>query len=559
MKAQIRKDIESIPQLGVANDQNLRAYLRARGITQKRLLEVTEKQILNETLNKTFSDISIMSDLEAKKAFESDNTKFSFSYLGFLNEAFLAKVDTSRPEVITEYFNNNKENYRKPKSVKYSYVELLPEDYKSQVELSEDDLQASYQAQIDDFKLPKKMRLRQIVISKTDKPTSALEKLVTPEEENSQEKIQEKAKKTEEEKKELSLKTKARLNDGEDFAKVASEVSEDLLTKDKGGDLGWLEAKNIPETIRAKAIELEAGEISTIINTKDSFYIVKADEVEAEKYKPYEEVRAKLENDLRLAAAPTYAKVDAYNLIDGLRESEGKEEAANFVDFFNAKGKKVVVNQDYYPQGQGKNPEEVKITAGAIVSLEGSIDVLDIGSKVFIYHVDSVKDSYLPDLSEVIADVTDDFKQAESKKLAQNNAQTALEKIIASTKSGKSLQDALAATAAEDGLELKESEAFSRQGNRSDPFNSLQGGENIFNLTKDSPLAEKVFEGQDGYYLIALKEIVPAPAEEFAAKKKELEEEEQGKAQNRLYQALIANLKAHSKIWIDPSVMEKNR
>ena len=58
---------------------------------------------------------------------------------------------------------------------------------------------------------------------------------------------------------------------------------------------------------------------------------------------------------------------------------------------------------------------------------------------------------------------------------------------------------------------------------------------------------------------MTLKDIIPAPTEEFAAKKKEIVEEEQSKAQNRLYQALIANLKAHSKIWIDPNVMDKNK
>ncbi len=84
--------------------------------------------------------------------------------------------------------------------------------------------------------------------------------------------------------KEASLKLaneiKARLDKGEDFAKVAKEVSEDPMAKNNGGDLGKasrteqrLERRGYGPLLE-KAYTMQVGEIAGPIETKDGYHII---------------------------------------------------------------------------------------------------------------------------------------------------------------------------------------------------------------------------------------------------------------------------------------------
>lgn len=92
---------------------------------------------------------------------------------------------------------------------------------------------------------------------------------------------------------------KARLDKGEDFAKVAKEVSDDTTTKSRGGDLG-LATKSDQRLISRgwgplldKAYEMKVGEIAGPIKTNNGYHIITVTQgVEVE---PYDEARAGLE------------------------------------------------------------------------------------------------------------------------------------------------------------------------------------------------------------------------------------------------------------------------
>jgi parvulin-like peptidyl-prolyl isomerase len=67
---------------------------------------------------------------------------------------------------------------------------------------------------------------------------------------------------------------RAQLVKGEDFAKVAAEVSTDTGTKAKGGDLGWFARGAMVPEFESAAFSLKVGEISQPIKSQFGYHII---------------------------------------------------------------------------------------------------------------------------------------------------------------------------------------------------------------------------------------------------------------------------------------------
>jgi parvulin-like peptidyl-prolyl isomerase len=81
-----------------------------------------------------------------------------------------------------------------------------------------------------------------------------------------------------------------RLAKGEDFAKVALEVS-DSATKQNGGLLGDVNIADMSDTLRPLVEALKPGDITAPIRTQRGYQILKLDARVAEQPKPFEDVR----------------------------------------------------------------------------------------------------------------------------------------------------------------------------------------------------------------------------------------------------------------------------
>ena len=103
--------------------------------------------------------------------------------------------------------------------------------------------------------------------------------------------------------KDEAQKVKARLNKGEDFAKVAKEVSQDTATKDKGGDLGFVNYNDsgYDAQFMAGAKKLKEGVISDPVQSSFGYHIIKC--IKKQEYpvkdfnKVKDEIKKQLESD----------------------------------------------------------------------------------------------------------------------------------------------------------------------------------------------------------------------------------------------------------------------
>ncbi len=99
--------------------------------------------------------------------------------------------------------------------------------------------------------------------------------------------------------KEKILEIKKQVDSGADFAELAKRSSEDPMTREKGGDLGFFIQENkVPEFEKA-AFSLEVGKVSDVIKTDYGFHIIKVEAKQAPTKLYFDDVK----NDLILFLA----------------------------------------------------------------------------------------------------------------------------------------------------------------------------------------------------------------------------------------------------------------
>jgi peptidyl-prolyl cis-trans isomerase C len=110
----------------------------------------------------------------------------------------------------------------------------------------------------------------------------------------------------------------ARVKAGEDFAKVATELSKDPAGD--GGDLGWFTKDRMVPEFADAAFKLKPGEVSEPVKSQFGWHVIKVEERRMRTFPPFEELKdqashyvaQKAQSDL-IASLHTSAKVERFD------------------------------------------------------------------------------------------------------------------------------------------------------------------------------------------------------------------------------------------------------
>lgn len=221
----------------------------------------TTKHLVNGLLSSEFS-----LEKETKADYELMQQRRTGRALQINIAPFKKNIEVTDEEV-TKHYDDNRESFRVEEKVSVEYIELSVDKLIAMQSASEEQIESYYKENLDAFyKDEDKRQYSHILISSETK--DAFEKIKA---------------------------LKSRIDSGEDFASIAKSDSEDMPTKDIGGDLGVLSSGDMEESFEAAANRLlNVGDVSEPIKSDFGYQLIKLTSFVKGVTKPLEEVKSEI-------------------------------------------------------------------------------------------------------------------------------------------------------------------------------------------------------------------------------------------------------------------------
>jgi parvulin-like peptidyl-prolyl isomerase len=156
--------------------------------------------------------------------------------------------------------------------------EMFQAEINNKARLSDAQLRDFYNKNPERFRKPDSVSIQTVTIAYGDNPSAADKK-----------KARQRA--------DDAVKQAETTKDYEGFGTLAEQVSMDDW-RVMMGDHKWLHRGRMPKQVEAVVFSMKAGQISDVIDTGDSFCIVRVNGIEPSHLVPYDEVKAELKKDL---------------------------------------------------------------------------------------------------------------------------------------------------------------------------------------------------------------------------------------------------------------------
>lgn len=403
-------------------------------------------------LRELITDVIVLNEEDLKEAYRERNEMAKIRYALVDAASFASQVPVT-DEAVQQYFEANKLRYRvqEKRTVK---VAALTNDSLPEAEFSDEQIRAFYNQNRDRFQTPERVFTRHVLLLTTDLNTGE----TIPEDQV-------------EEKKARAEEAYRKLQDGADFAEVAAEYSEDAGTAASGGELGWVVRGQYgdPELERA-VFSLQEGQYSGVVKSSTGFHIVKVDKRDRAQMQPLENVREQIIADLQAEQQQDQLIERADRAVNAMRKPAAEIDAAA--------AELGLPVSTYGPFDRFAAPpalQPMPTFFGNLMSAQlGEPTTYDHEGTAYIGVVTEILPPRDPELSEVKAQVTQDYVQAEARKLAQQRA----DELLAAARES-SLEEA----ASRFGLSVETSDFFKR----TDTVEGFTSAQAIGNTAFDKP------------------------------------------------------------------------
>lgn len=258
---------------GVFDPQQFQMVIGGAGYTPLTYRAELRRDMKFQQLNRGIQASAFYTVPEAKRAASLADQTRDVAYMRIAVDELMDEV-TVTDEEVREYYDNHTNEFRTPETVNLAYLELNRNDLMDEVEVTEAELKALYEETKHLYSRDENRRVAHILIEAGDE-------------------------RSQEEARQQIEKIRQRIKEGEDFAEMAEEFSEDPGSAAEGGDLGYQARGAYTEEFDEVAFSLEVNELSEPVETEFGYHLIKVLDVEPEEVPSFAEVRDEVETELR--------------------------------------------------------------------------------------------------------------------------------------------------------------------------------------------------------------------------------------------------------------------
>lgn len=476
------RNIEQFKVDGKFSNERMQMILRNAALTLKSYKESLKSQFIIDQSRSGIIASAFVLDNEQNEIVALDRQTRDFGLATIFKSDYLESIFVS-DEDVSAYYEESKEDYKKPRNVDVSYITIDRASLESSVDIDEDRIQVMYETEKAEF-VGEEERVSSHILIKIDDDT------------------------TEEQALAAIKKVEERLNAGEAFDVLAKELSEDEGSASEGGDLGRSGRGVYVADFEDALFALKSpGDVSAPVKTEFGYHLIKLGSIEANEIPSLDEMRAALEDRYRKEQADqayaelaerlsdiTYSSPDLAEAADELslevKQLVGVASATSNEIFSSARVQKVLFSEDLVVEQN--NSDLIEFAEGRSV----------------VFRVDALHEESVQPLDAVKEQVRDNIKAKKSAEFAASVGEAYRSRIA----SGEDVE----AVAKEMGVNWKQHTAVRRD-------NVMLNREvitKLFTLAKKEKLADNVvgFEIMGGDYVVmVLNEIHQGNADDANA------------------------------------------
>jgi peptidyl-prolyl cis-trans isomerase D len=428
----------------------------------------------------------------------------------YVPDAIVVDVPKPTAEQLNAYFEANKNKFQIPEFRAFSYILLTADDVMPQVGVTADMVKQEYEARAAEFGTAEKRDVDQAMADTEDKAKAII----------------------------------AGVQGGKTLEDAAKEV---LGNADGVIKLGPVTKRDLPPGPLADGVfNLPVGVAPAPIQSPLGWHIVRINSVTPGKAVAFDEVKEKLEKELRTQLAPDLLIKQVTDFERMLAKTQSMKAAAEDL------GLKIKTYENVDARGQDAEGKQVVIGPAANELVQAAFATRESAEselletqrgEYFVVRTDRVTPARTPALTEVEAKVVEAWQAEERRKLADAKVKAALEKANAGT--------GFDALAKELGLEMRTTKPVSR-------FEADQGNyltqPVVLELFKLQPGKTQSVRTAEGSVLVRLKQIDPADLTKDKEQIERFGKQLDSMIANDLILQLIAALRTKYGVSVDEAV-----
>lgn len=429
---------------GKFNAARFDQILQQQGMGRMEFRERLKQDVLVSQLQASLAASNFVTDAELENFVRLDKQTRDFASQTIHIDT--KSVDISDDE-LKAYYDEHKDQYMSPEQVVVEYVELRKESFFAQAEASDEELQALYQKEI--ANLAEQRRAAHILLEVNDKLSD----------EQAKAKLAEVAE---------------RLKQGEDFAKLAEEVSQDPGSASNGGDLGFAGPGVYDPEFEKSLYALKKDEVSAPVRSSFGWHLIKLLDVQAPEVPSFDSLKAKLEREVK-------AQQVEQRFVEAAKElEEASFEASDLAQPAQELGLQVQTSGAF-----GREGGEGVAANRQVVQAAFSPEVLEDGANsgaieldpdtTLVLRVKEHKKPTLLPLEEVSAGIRDTLSRKKASEAAKAEGEALLAQLRDGGASGKDWKVVEAATRSQEGVEPEVLQALFRMAKPEDGKPSFAG------------------------------------------------------------------------------------